>query len=407
MSSPPSPARPAAFAFVFVTVLLDMLALGLVLPVLPKLVESFVDGDTARAAHYVGLFGTTWALMQFLFSPVLGALSDRYGRRPVILVSNAGLGLNYLLQALAPSLGWLFLGRVLSGITSASVSTANAYVSDITPPAERAARFGLLGAAFGAGFVIGPGLGGLLGAIDLRFPFWAAGILSLANFAYGWIVLPESLPPEKRHPFSLKSVHPLGSLKFLGATPELRRLTTMSFLFNLAQYSLNSVFVLYAGYRYGWGPGKVGVALMVVGVSSAVVQGGLMRPLRKRFDERQLLLAGIGCGITGFAALALAPTGTWFLLAVPLNALWGLAGPAALALITQRTVGDQHGRVQGGLSSLSGIAGLIGPVLFTSAFGLAIARDTPLHLPGAPFLLGALLVAGGLVTVWPLLRRVD
>ncbi|MFM7066290.1 MAG: TCR/Tet family MFS transporter [Gammaproteobacteria bacterium] len=402
----PAP-RPAAFVFVFITVLLDMLALGMVLPVLPKLIESFVGGDTARAAHFVGIFGTTWALMQFLFSPVLGALSDRFGRRPVILLSNAGLGLNYLLQAVVPSLGWLFAGRVLSGITAASVSTANAYVSDITPPAERAARFGLLGAAFGAGFVIGPGLGGLLGAVDLRFPFWAAGVLSLANFVYGWFVLPESLPRDRRTPFSLHNASPWGSLRLLGATADLRRLTAMSFLFNLAQYALNSVFVLYAGYRYHWGPWEVGVALMVVGASSALVQGGLMRPLRRHLDDRQLLAVGISCGVIGFLALGLAPSGAWFLVAVPLNALWGLAGPAGLALITQRTGGDQHGRVQGGLSSLAGIAGLAGPVLFTSVFGFAITRGAPLHLPGAPFLLAALLVIGGLLTIRPLLRRTD
>jgi DHA1 family tetracycline resistance protein-like MFS transporter len=261
-SAPPA-GRQAAVIFVFITVLLDMLALGIVLPVLPKLIESFVDGDTSRAAHIVGIFGTTWALMQFLFSPVLGALSDRFGRRPVILLSNLGLAGNYLLMALAPSLGWLFLGRVLSGITSASISTSNAYIADITPPAERAAKFGMMGAAFGAGFVIGPGLGGILGGFDLRFPFWVAGLLSLGNFIYGWFVLPESLPKENRRGFTLATANPVGSLQLLGATKDLRRLSAMSFLFSLAQYALNSVFVLYAGYRYGWTTTQVGFALML------------------------------------------------------------------------------------------------------------------------------------------------
>jgi len=407
MSSPSaSPAgRQAAVIFVFVTVLLDMLALGVVLPVLPKLIESFVDGDTSRAAHIVGIFGTTWALMQFLFSPVVGGLSDRFGRRPVILLSNLGLGANYLVMAMAPSLGWLFLGRVLSGITSASISTANAYIADITPPAERAAKFGMMGAAFGIGFVIGPGLGGILGGFDLRYPFWAAGLLSLGNFIYGWFVLPESLPKEQRRRFTLATANPLGSLQLLGATPDLRRLTAMSFLFSLAQYALNSVFVLYASYRYGWTTTQVGFAIMLVGVCSGVVQAGLLKHLRKRFDEKQLLLAGTLCGVLGFVMLGASSAGWGFLLAVPLNSLWGLAGPSGLALITQRTAGDTHGRVQGGLASLSGIAGLVGPLTFTSVFGFCIAADTPLKLPGAPFLLAACIVAVGLALALPVLRR--
>lgn len=404
LPQPPAP-RQAAVLFVFITVMLDMLALGIVLPVLPKLIESFVDGDTSRAAHIVGIFGTTWALMQFLFSPILGALSDRFGRRPVILLSNAGLAGNYLLMALAPSLGWLFLGRVLSGITAASVSTANAYIADITPPAERAAKFGLMGAAFGVGFVLGPGLGGVLGGLDLRFPFWAAGLLSLANFVYGWFVLPESLPANRRSRFTLATANPLGSLRLLGATPDLRRLAAMSFLFSLAQFALNSVFVLYAGYRYGWTTTQVGFALMLVGVCSGVVQAGLMPHLRKRYEERQLLITGTVCGVLGFVLLGLSSAGWGFLLAVPLNSLWGLAGPAGLALITQRTAGDTHGRVQGGLASLAGIAGLAGPLTFTSVFGFCIAKGTPLQLPGAPFLLAAVIVGVGLALAMPVLRQ--
>ncbi len=409
MSVPSTPpvGRQAAVVFVFITVLLDMLALGVVLPVLPKLIESFVGGNTSRAAHIVGVFGTTWALMQFLFSPVVGALSDRFGRRPVILLSNLGLGANYLLMAVAPSLGWLFLGRVLSGITSASISTANAYISDITPPAERAARFGMMGAAFGIGFVIGPGLGGILGGLDLRYPFWAAGLLSLGNFVYGWFVLPESLPKEQRRRFTLATANPVGSLQLLGATPDLRRLTAMSFLFSLAQYALNSVFVLYAGYRYGWTTTQVGFAIMLVGVCSGIVQAGLLKHLRKRYDEKQLLVAGSLCGVLGFVMLGASSAGWGFLLAVPLNSLWGLAGPSGLALITQRTAGDTHGRVQGGLASLSGIAGLVGPLTFTSVFGFCIAADTRLNLPGAPFLLAAGIVAAGLALALPVLRGRD
>ncbi len=393
-ASPPPVAtpRPAAFAFVFVTVLLDMLALGVVLPVLPRLIESFVSGDTPRAAHIFGIFGSAWALMQFLFSPVIGALSDRFGRRPVILLSNAGLAGNYLLMALAPSLGWLFVGRLLSGITSASISTANAYIADVTPPAQRAARFGMLGAAVGAGFVLGPGLGGLLGSLDLRLPFWVAAAFSTLNFGYGLLVLPESLPRDRRGPISLSNANPLGSLRLLRATPALRALSTMTFLFNLAQYALNSVFVLYAGYRYHWDAAQVGFALMLAGGCSIIVQAVLLRRLTKHYSEQQLLVAGMLCGIAGFVVFGISSAGWGFMLAILLNSLWGMTGPSTMGLITRATPGDQHGRLQGGLSSLSGIAGLAGPLLFTGVFGYFIAPGSPCNLPGAPFLLAALLV---------------
>jgi MFS transporter, DHA1 family, tetracycline resistance protein len=246
--------RPAAFAFVFVTVLLDMLAIGIIIPVLPKLVVDFVGGDAAEGARIYGLFGTVWALMQFVFSPVQGALSDRFGRRPVILISNFGLGLDYIVMALAPSLNWLFVGRVISGITAASISTAYAYVADVTPPEARAARFGLLGAAFGIGFVLGPALGGLAGAVDPRLPFWIAAALSLANALYGLLVLPESLPPERRAPFAWRRANPVGALALLASQSTLIGLATVNFLGNLAHAALPSIGVLYMMYRYLFRP---------------------------------------------------------------------------------------------------------------------------------------------------------
>src|SRR4051794_24886929 len=244
--------RRAAFAFVFVTVLLDMFAIGIIIPVLPRLVEDFVSGDTAKAASIYGLFGTVWALMQFLFSPVLGSLSDRFGRRPIILLSNFGLGLDYILMALAPSLRWLFVGRVISGITAASISTAGAYIADVTAPEQRAAKFGMLGAAFGAGFVVGPALGGLLGDISPRLPFWVAAGFSLTNALYGLFVLPESLTRERRMAFSWQKANPLGALKLLWSHAELWGLACVSYLSNLAHVALPAVSVLYMGYRYNW-----------------------------------------------------------------------------------------------------------------------------------------------------------
>ena len=289
------PVRNAAAAFIFVTILLDMLALGLIIPVLPKLVESFVDNDTASAARIFGLFGTAWALMQFLFSPILGALSDRFGRRPVVLLSNFGLALDYVLMALAPSLVWLFIGRVISGITSASISTAFAYIADVTPPERRAAVFGKIGAAFGAGFILGPALGGLLGGMDPRLPFWIAAGLSFANSLYGFLILPESLPPERRSPFRWRNANPLGALHLLRSNRILAGLSLANFFGQVAHVVLPSTFVLYATYRYGWTTATVGLTLALVGVCSMVIQGAGVGPIVKRFGERRTLLVGIRC----------------------------------------------------------------------------------------------------------------
>jgi MFS transporter, DHA1 family, tetracycline resistance protein len=307
-------ARPqhAAFVFVFVTVLLDMLAIGIIIPVLPKLVVDFVAGDAADGARIYGLFGTAWALMQFLFSPVQGGLSDRFGRRPVILLSNVGGGLDYIVMALAPSLAWLFLGRVISGITSASISTSYAYVADVTPPAERAGRFGLLGAAFGAGFVLGPALGGVTGAIDPRLPFWIAAGLSLANALYGFFVLPESLPQERRAPFDWRRANPIGALALLRSQVQLIGLASVNFFSNLAHAALPSVGVLYMMYRYGWNERTVGLTMAGVGVASIVVQAGVVGRAVKAFGERRALIIGLTFGVAGFSVFGLAPSGPLF-----------------------------------------------------------------------------------------------
>src|ERR1700727_2439155 len=293
------PARGAAVAFIFVTILLDMLALGLIMPILPKLVESFVDNDTARAARIFGVFGTAWALMQFFFSPILGSLSDRFGRRPVVLLSNFGLGLDYVLMALAPSLAWLFVGRVISGITSASVSTAFAYIADVTPPEQRATMFGKFGGAFGAGFILGPAVGGLLGGMDPRLPFWVAAGLSFANALYGLLILPESLPPERRSPFRWKSANPVGALRLLGSDRVLAGLSLVTFLAQVAHVVLPSTFVLYATYRYGWDAKPVGLTLAMVGICAMAVQGAAIGPIVKHLGERWALLLGLSSGALG------------------------------------------------------------------------------------------------------------
>ena len=303
------PPRPAALAFIFVLVVVDVIAMGVVIPVLPKLVEAFEGGDTASAAATYGVFGTAWALMQFLFMPILGAMSDRFGRRPVILISCFGLGLDYFLMALAPNLAWLFVGRVISGITAASFSTAFAYIADVSAPEKRAAAFGMVGAGFGLGFTLGPALGGLLGGVDPRLPFWVAGGLTLANAAYGFFVLPESLPREKRAAFSWKRANPVGSLRLLRSHPELFGLSASLFLMQLSHVVFPAVTVLYMGYRYGWNEMAVGLVLGAVGVCSMVVQGGLIRPVVKRIGERRALGAGLGFGAAGMAIYGLAPSG--------------------------------------------------------------------------------------------------
>jgi DHA1 family tetracycline resistance protein-like MFS transporter len=387
-----APLRSAAVAFIFVTVLLDTLALGVIIPILPKLIESFVNNDTANAARLFGLFGTVWALMQFFFSPIAGALSDRFGRRPVVLLSNFGLALDYVLMALAPSLTWLFVGRVISGITSASISTAYAYITDLTAPEKRAAVFGKIGVAFGAGFILGPALGGLLGGIEPRLPFWVAAGLSFANGLYGLLILPESLPSDRRSPFRWKSANPVGALHLLRADRVLAGLSVANFFGQLAHVVLPSTFVLYATYRYGWGTTTVGATLALVGICSMVVQGAAIGPIVKRFGERRALLLGLACGAAGFLIFGAAPTGALFWLGIPVMALWGLAGAATQALLTRLVSPDHQGQLQGATSSVQSVSQLVGPFLFTLTFAYFIGSDAPLQLPGAPFLLASVLL---------------
>jgi len=389
---PAPPVRGAAVAFIFVTILLDMLALGLIMPILPKLVESFVDNDTARAARIFGVFGTAWALMQFVFSPILGSLSDRFGRRPVVLLSNFGLGLDYVLMALAPSLIWLFVGRVISGITSASVSTAFAYIADITPAERRAAVFGKVGAAFGAGFILGPAIGGLLGDIDPRLPFWAAAGLSFANTIYGFWILPESLPHDRRAAFRWKSANPIGALHLLRSDPVLTGLSVVNFFTQLAHVVLPSTFVLYATYRYGWDSTTVGITLAMVGICAMAVQGAGIGPIVRLFGERLSLLLGLVCGAAGFFIFAIAPTGPLSWLGIPVMSLWGVSGAAIQALMTRQVAPDQQGQLQGAMASVQSVSQLLGPFLFTLTFAYFIGGQAPIKLPGAPFFLASALV---------------
>jgi DHA1 family tetracycline resistance protein-like MFS transporter len=388
-------ARKAAVAFVLITVCLDVLALGITVPILPKLVETMLGGDTARAAILFGLFTTAWALMQFLFQPLMGALSDRYGRRPVILLSNLGLGLDYILMALAPTVSWLFVGRVISGIAASSFSTATAYIADVTAPDKRAEAFGLIGVAFGFGFVLGPAVGGLLGAIDPRLPLWVAAGLSLANALYGFLVLPESLTPDKRAPFRWARANPLGALRLLASHPQLMGLSGSMFLYHMSHNVFPAIFVLHAGYRFGWGEAMVGLGLAGFAVCSAIVQGLLIKPVVGRFGERRMLLFGMAVGVVGFLMLGLANTSFLFWLGMPVMALWSFIGPAMQGIMTRHVGASEQGRLQGAISSLGAIAGLIAPIIFSQLFAWAISAGGT-AFSGAPYLLaGAFIAAAG------------
>jgi MFS transporter, DHA1 family, tetracycline resistance protein len=397
-SSQPGAQR-AALTFIFVTVMLDMLAFGVAMPVLPLIVKEFEGNDSAKAATIVGLFGTTFAAMQFLCAPLLGALSDRFGRRPAILISNLGLGLDYVLMALAPSVRWLFVGRTISGICAASFSIPMAYVSDVTPPEQRAAKFGLLGGAFGLGFIIGPAFGGMLGTIDPRLPFWVAAILSIANAAYGLFILPESLPPERRSGFEWRRANPVGAINLLARNRRVTGIAAVMFLSSVAHEVLPSMWVLYTDYRYHWDATTVGLTLAGVGLGSAIVQAGLVGTVVRRLGERRSLLFGLSMGTVGFLVYGMASKGIFFCAGIPLVALWGLSWPSAQALLTSEIPPSEQGRLQGAVAAVQGVAHMIGPSLFTACFAAAIGSGS-IEFPGAPYVLASGFLASAVLLAW-------
>lgn len=361
----------AALAFIFVTAVLDIVAMGIIIPVLPGLIEEFV-GSNARAGVINGVFVALWAGMQFICSPIIGSLSDQYGRRPVILISCAGLSLDYVLMAVAPDLWWLALGRIIAGITSSSFTTVYAYMADITAPEKRARAYGLIGAAFSAGFVLGPIMGGFLGEFGPRVPFWFAAALSAVAFFYGLLVLPESLPVEKRMTFSWKRANPVGALMLLKRHTELSGLAVVNFLLYFAHHVFSAVFVLYAAYRYSWGPREVGLLLALVGVLDMLVQGVLVGPVVKRLGDRMTMVLGLVGGTVGIAAMGWAPDGLMFILAMLPNALWGLAMPTLQSLMTRRVGEDEQGQLQGANMSVASIAGVMSPLFFGWVYSFSV-----------------------------------
>lgn len=398
--------RQAAIAFIFVTAVLDIVAMGIIIPVLPSLIEEFA-GSNADAGWINGVFIALWAFMQFVCSPIIGSLSDRYGRRPVILLSTAGLAADYVLMALAPNLWWLALGRIVAGITSSSFTTVFAYMADITPPEGRARAYGLIGAAFSAGFVAGPLMGGFLGEISPRAPFWVAAAMSGLAFLYGAFVLPESLPREKRMSFSWRRANPFGAMMLLRSHPELTGLAAVTFLLHFAHHVFSAVFVLYAAYRYNWHAWEVGTLLAMVGVLDMIVQGLIVGPAVKRFGDRATMVFGLFAGAFGIACMGLAPTGFWFSLAIIPNALWGLAMPTTQSLMTQRVSEFEQGQLQGANMSVASIAGVASPLFFGAVYAWTVRDGTPLPYPGLSFYLAAVVLLGAALLGWVVARKAD
>jgi MFS transporter, DHA1 family, tetracycline resistance protein len=397
--------RPAGLGFIFVTIVLDVLGAGMVIPVLPELVASLVDGDTSTAAQYYGYFVALFSAMQFLFAPALGTLSDQYGRRPILLLSLFGATVNYVLMALAPTLTLLFIGRALAGVSAANITAANAYIADISPPEQRARNFGLVGAAFGIGFIIGPLLGGVLGSVGVRIPFLVAGALTLLNALYGLFVLPESLAPEHRRPFEWREVNPLRSLGILGRYAAVLSLVGTLLCTFLAQQALYSTWVLYTTYRFGWNSWEQGISLAFFGAVTAVFQAALLPALLPRLSEHRLLVIGLISSVVGYALYGLVPAGWLLYVVIAATGLSFLVQPAAQGLISNAVPPDEQGAIQGALTSLLSLTAIIGPIVATALFGYFTAPARPVTVPAAPFLFAALLMLVALLLALRALSR--
>ncbi len=392
--------------FILITIFLDVLGLGIIIPVLPELIRQMVGGETDSAAVTFAWIASVYALMQFLFAPVLGALSDRFGRRPVILVSLFGLGIDYLIQGFAPTVLWLFVGRVIAGVMGASFTAANAYIADVSTPENRAQNFGLIGVAFGLGFIFGPALGGVLGGVWIRLPFFVAAGLVLVNWLYGYFVLPESLKAENRSAFDWRKANPVSSIFDLRAYPIVAGLALAFIFVSLAQRGLETVWVLYTGYRFGWGELANGLTLALVGVMAVVVQGFLIRPAIRWLGERRAILTGLTISALSFLAYGLASEGWMMLLIIVVSALGGVAGPAIQGLVAGTVKANEQGKVQGALTSLISLTSIFAPLLFTGwLFSYFISEAAPFTLPGAPFFLGAIFFALSLVVLAQLFKR--
>jgi len=395
----------AAIGFIFVTMTIDVIGWGLIIPVIPSLISELKHIPIKETSRWGGYLISVFAIMQLLFSPLMGNLSDRFGRRPVILISLFVFCIDYIILALAHNYSLLMLGRILAGITGASFTAATAYIADISTPDTRAKNFGLTGAAFGLGFVVGPALGGLLSAWGLRAPFYAAAILCFINFVYGYFVLPESLKSENRRPLDWKKANPIGSFRHFKKYPSISGLVVAFVFLYLASHAVNANWNYFTMYRFGWTETQVGISLAVVGILVGIVQGGLIRVVNPALGNAKsvylgLLLYGIGLTLFAFA------TQSWmmYVFLVP-YCLGGIAGPALQAIITENIPANEQGQLQGGLTSIMSATSIIGPYIMTNLFYYAVSDQTPLYFPGAPFLLGAVFMFISTLLAWAFLKR--
>ncbi len=396
--------KKAALGFIFVTLLLDVIGFGIIIPVMPKLIEELIHGDLSAASRWGGWLMFAFAIMQFVCAPVLGNLSDKYGRRPVLLFSLFGFGIDYLLLAVAPTIGWLFVGRIIAGITGASFTTASAYIADISAPADRAKNFGMIGAAFGLGFIIGPVIGGLLGSMGPRVPFIAAAVLSLMNWLYGYFVLPESLSRENRRSFSWKRANPVGSLMHLRKYPALGGLIVSLMLIYIAGHSVQSTWAFFNMEKFKWDEKMVGISLGVVGLLVALVQGGLIRVVNPRLGNEKSIYVGLAFYTIGLILFAFAWQG-WMMFAFLIPyCVGGICGPALQAVISNHVPSSEQGELQGALTSLMSATTIIGPPVMTNLFAHFTGHDAPVYFPGAPFLLGAVLMLGSTILAYRMFR---
>jgi len=377
--------------FIMLTVMIDAMGIGLIMPVMPDLMVEVGGGTLGAAALWGGLLSTSFAAMQFLFGPVVGGLSDRFGRRPILLVSLVAMAADYLLMAVAGTIWLLLIGRIIGGITAATHSTANAYIADISKPKEKSANFGLIGAAFGLGFVLGPLIGGLLAEYGTRAPFYAAAILSGLNALFGWVVLKETVTDAIRRPFSLKRANPFGAFKALSKLPMIGTLLGVYFFYSIAHTVYPAIWSYFGKERFDWDPATIGLSLGLFGIMMAVVQGFLIRPAIKYLGERGAIIYGLFFDILAFGFLSIVTSGTVALLFVPLAALAGIVSPALQGLMSQAVGDDQQGELQGALTSLSALAMIISPMLMTSTFAAFTSETAPFYMPGAPFLLALIL----------------
>lgn len=396
----------AALAFILVTLFVDILGIGIVIPVLPELIKDFVGGDITLAGRYVGIIGAVYSLMQFLCAPIMGALSDRFGRRPIILASLFGLGIDFLIQGLAPSVGWLFLGRLLAGMMGASFTTANAYIADISSPETRARNFGMIGMMFGLGFIFGPALGGFLGSIHLRLPFFASAGLALLNWLYGFFILPESLPESRRSSLTLSKANPFGALRRLRAYPLVGGLALAFVCTSLAHRGLENVWVLFTSYRFGWNEQTNGLALGLVGLMAAIVQGFLVKHVVRKLGERRTALVGLTIAVIAFIGYGLADQGWMMPCIIVFGAFGGISGPAIQSIVAGSVPSSEQGKVQGALTSLMSLTNIVAPLVFTAGlFSYFTSDRAAFELPGAPFFLGSVLLFVALLIVRAVFQR--